>query len=446
MNESDQSRCIVTAEYVVAAANIETNDSEEKPPPYLKLNADCWEHIFDYLSLSDILTMAKTCKRMNQMAGYYMREYYPQYRFRLVNAEIYGDDLCLQTDFYPFISRLYVRWDTKNNVTKFLSNVNSFDALKTIEFSRGELTKTQVESMQNVLKNVERLFVNQCGIVGDIFGQFANHCPKLKQLDVACSRQTDTLFFAHHYPALECCRYWESRPAPVTELKTFFETHSKLKEFYTDIGFLLANRDAFMQSTIELDVLTVHLMGYTNFPFEEFTKLLKELYDRHAYKALSLKLSMLHTGYGHISHAISSLPQLQRLQLWGNSDLDLSRFTDLKELRIHEFYAGTDLEMLAKGLPKLEHFVISSGQIETILPFIRHSKKLITIKIGYLELDNLDLLSLNKERKKLQNACQISIHLDDDAYLHPKWKSHNFKLELDLVKITRYDELDFYSN
>lgn len=50
-----------------AAASI---DDQEHPPHYLKLIADCWEHIFDNLALSDILAMGQTCKRMLQMAGW----------------------------------------------------------------------------------------------------------------------------------------------------------------------------------------------------------------------------------------------------------------------------------------------------------------------------------------------------------------------------------------
>ena len=86
---------------------------------------------------------------------------------------------------------------------------------------------------------------------------------------------------------------------------------------------------------------------------------------------------------------------------------------------------------------------LDSDDIKSILPFIRHSRKLKTIKIDDLKSGALNIFALNEERKKLENACKISIYVRDNVYVPTKWKSHNFKLELDLIKILRLESFDF---
>lgn len=436
MTKSDQNLNIVAA-----AAAASRNDSEEKPLPYLKLIADCWEHVFDYLSFKDILQMGQTCKRMNRMAGYYIREYYPQLEFVAKEGEVYGEKVRLQPDFYPFISRLSIQWDFS---FPFPSNGNSFDALKTIEFCLGRLTETQIRKMQSRLKNVEHILVDLYEIVDNIFEQFANYCPKLKHMNVICHKFNDDLLFSQYYPSLECFHIWKHEYTPAPELKTFLQRHFKLKQIHMNCNFFWANRDAFIQSNIQLDLLNV---GYgrldENVPINEFIVFLKILYDHNFYKTLQLSFSGFdNIDLERISHTISTLPQLENVFIRNKLNLDLNRITNLKGLHIDEFDSTVNLEALAKGLAKLEQLILGRTNIETIFSFVRHSKNLKIIKINFLTVGNLDLFALNNERQKLQNACQVSIYVKNLDYMHPKWKSNNLNLELDLVKIERLDSFD----
>ena len=109
-------------------ASVNLQDTSSSPPPYLKLIADCWEHIYDYLSMKDIISIGQTCKRMNQMSGYYIRENQPHLKFSIREKEIYFDyDICIQPDFYPLISKLFI---SSLSDLDFFSNVKTFDALK----------------------------------------------------------------------------------------------------------------------------------------------------------------------------------------------------------------------------------------------------------------------------------------------------------------------------
>lgn len=75
---------------------------------------------------------------------------------------------------------------------------------------------------------------------------------------------------------------------------------------------------------------------------------------------------------------------------------------------------------------------------DAMLPFIRHCKRLKTIKtVNYASNDDLDLVVLNQERKKFgEEASQVLIRVSEDIYLREKWNSKN--VELNHVKIARF--------
>lgn len=79
-----------------SAADATNTPEETKPPPYLKLIADCWEHI---------------------------REYHPTLEFEIFKREVYYQDVCLQTDFHPFVVRLTI-W--RDDELRLLLNVKTF--------------------------------------------------------------------------------------------------------------------------------------------------------------------------------------------------------------------------------------------------------------------------------------------------------------------------------
>lgn len=44
------------------------------PPKIFKLDIDCFNEIFEYLSMEDVHSVGKTCKTMQQVAGEYFRQ------------------------------------------------------------------------------------------------------------------------------------------------------------------------------------------------------------------------------------------------------------------------------------------------------------------------------------------------------------------------------------
>lgn len=121
----------------------------------------------------------------------------------------------------------------------------------------------------------------------------------------------------------------------------------------------------------------------------------------------------------------------------------MTRLTDLKELSL-SFASSEHIETVAKSLTKLELLSLVSTKIKVILTFMRHSKKLKTIKFLRLSEKVLDAFALSQERKEFENMCPVAIYMPDDIYLPTKWKSRNSNL--DLVRIMRLNTRSRLSN
>lgn len=63
--------------------------SNVQPPKLFKLNLDCFDELFDYLSLQDLYSVVKTCKRMQIVTGDYFRRNYSAAKIYLTNDGLY---------------------------------------------------------------------------------------------------------------------------------------------------------------------------------------------------------------------------------------------------------------------------------------------------------------------------------------------------------------------
>lgn len=423
-----------------APASAVRNDS----PPCFKLIADCWEHIFDYLTLEEVYAMGQTCWHLHRMAGYYFREYFHDIRFDLIRKKVrihYLYNIRLRTDFYQYIGKLSIWY---SNELEYFLDADTFASLKSLSFWGVKSIEIQIDYARNVLKNIESIEFYATKSVGNVFERIASCCPKLKVLRVKSPRKIRTRsehnafnkIFLQRFLKLEHLKinvYDEN--AKINELKIFLKNHTKLKHLECDYRFLWANRNLLNETNNQLDVLTIHFHRENDaIPFDQFVDFLNQLFIRGIYKALHLHLD--HFENVDFNTVISTLPVLQKVNTYSNDVIDYLRLTNLMELSIFEIDEG-DFEQIAKSLTKLERVRFQHASANHILPFIHFAKKIKTIKVyGRLRDDHvLDLFTLNEQRKKLGYARQVCIHVDEKVYLREKWKSKN--LDLSHVRIAR---------
>lgn len=428
MSQTDQDNAIT------ADSN---NEPQENSPPCLKLIADCWNHIFDFLSVRDVERMGKTCKQMYQIAGQYVLENSKECYFHFYKM-----------DFCEYISNMVISQGCRLN--NFIG-IDTYPFLKTIIINGMTLRNTEIQYMRNVLKNIENMHLNSCDIGYRALKQLIPYCPKLKYLKVESHYKTETTtkaMFLQLCPALENLQYQASPPFDYTQnvnLKPFLEKNTTLKHFGCLDTFLWANRDLLIKTNVQLDSLTIYFenlfqstWGFTL--CDQFKDFLQVLHERGFYKALhiSRKTCIKDTTFENVSRLIDTVPALEMLNISRSSVYkNSSRLISLKELCLEN--CGLDDELIAKNLISLERLTLKDDEeIDCIVPFIRHSKKLKIIKadfICYYISDSIDIFTLNEERKMLSNACRVVIYVNEEVYLDLKWKFNN--LSLSHIKFTR---------
>lgn len=119
---------------------------------------------------------------------------------------------------------------------------------------------------------------------------------------------------------------------------------------------------------------------------------------------------------------------------------DLSSLIHLKEVCIYANFTFSlpDPWSLAINLVNLERLVIYYASDDEIFPFFRHSKRLKTVRVISLHIENgaLDLFALNMERIKLDATQRVSIHVKEEIYLANKMKGINSHLErVEIVRL-----------
>ena len=68
--------------------------NEQALSPILRLNVDCFEELFEWLSLADLRSLRQACKRLNQVVDFFIKSNYPavrlgfgKFKFNLENLQ-----------------------------------------------------------------------------------------------------------------------------------------------------------------------------------------------------------------------------------------------------------------------------------------------------------------------------------------------------------------------
>lgn len=422
------------------------------PPRIFNLTTDCFNEIFDNLSLTDLHSFALTCQSMQKTAGEYFKVNYK-------SAEKYTTDDCIYTT-YPFnlngiVVRCRVDVSIFNAFINFISHtstsdrsfryiqmhIDEFTSLNEIHLKNLSLNEAAVHCLRHLLPKIEILRLVQMSIDGNFYDKFLILCPKLKEIHVqhdfrfSILSPTENPWLLKQFPLLEKCQLISRDVFKINELCTFFETNQGIHTFSTKSDLLWENRDELLKCSAQLNRLEI-LDGYFNqvTEFPAICSLLNQLYDKGFYKQLHLDVIGSNQFCGEHFASLHALKSININEF--DKRCSLTRLKYLKELTLGDCFDEIDMEILAGSLVSLERLGLIEAVISDILPFVKHSVNLNKIELHYFE-GPIDLELLNRERKQLEAARKIEIFVREDVFFETKWTAKDGNLNLSLIEVKR---------
>lgn len=447
------------AENVCQNITSKTKSISKDSSKMFNLNFDCFEELFDYLSLKDLHSLGQTCKQMQRIVGVYFRENFSSLDLRCKHNGLYLDccrNGCKVKGLDDFIQKLSIRMTPFTAGLEFENGYKIFryagakcnKFLKKIQLSYIQLTGRDIDCIEEILINVETVAIELCRMNRKFYDKFPKICLNLKRLYVtnfACNRnvlkRTGNEWLLRHWPNLEHLGWTQSgNNYQILELKTFFELNPNVKSFSTDFDCLFASRQQIFESNIKLDELTVEIFDWDMLAGNGINEFFNELYACGIYKRLHIHSDF----YDEHQHHLMELDAIKGLEALRHSNLvdgmNFPKLPNLKELRISFKSYSPNVDVLARNLENLERLHMRFAAIEYLLPFIYNSVKLKEVKIDAVRTEEnanyaLDLIKMNNERCKLLHARKVTIYIDEKVYLATKWS--NDTTDLNLIQIKR---------
>lgn len=100
---------------VVAKDQRPAGSNNDSPPEIFKLDMDCFGESFDFLCLNELIAVGRTCKQLNQVAGYIFQLHYPDAIAVLGNEILYIGGIQVNS-FIPYVQNIAMSYVTLDDV------------------------------------------------------------------------------------------------------------------------------------------------------------------------------------------------------------------------------------------------------------------------------------------------------------------------------------------
>lgn len=452
----DKSQCPVQRLTAMASNSTSFLLNSKKPAELnltssiFKLNVDCLEGIFEWLSLQDLHTFGETCVRFQFIAGnYFQRNYQSLIVYNTRSEYIESSEFF---DLGPI-----VRYAKLSAFTRYIQNISHiFDDIKRFQLNGDQFlsiiqismiseifTSTQIETIKHILVQVEVVKLRNCQFVCNFYANFLKHCKNLKRLyvqDVNLNKFETELpstdeekdgstgengWLDQKYVWLE---YFELTPrsgVKINELQRFFVKNPNIRGFSTNSHCLYMNWKLLIDSHVKLIDFSIDLDCWPDMRSDSICYLLNSLHQLEFYDRLHLYgpyLNKITINQIETVHALNSL-YVKHLK---HSE-HLNNLKSLKELSVSEALDIKNIEDLTHQLINLEKVYLKYGTSNDMLAFIRYSQKLTEIKVLHLKERThliesvLDMKALNEERKTFCAGRLVTIYVTENIFLKTKW-------------------------
>ncbi|XP_055306314.1 uncharacterized protein LOC129570648 [Sitodiplosis mosellana] len=404
-------------------------------PEIFKLDVDCFEELFGWLSLDDLHAFGQTCKRMQQVAGHYFRLTYP------------GVEVLCRSDGIYYGAIKYSRNNVKiNGFADYVENIriheegsfrfaqlNEFKSLKEIYFCRISLTDERIACIKKFLGKAEVIEMVDCDNTEDLYERFLKYCTDMKHLSVKYINgkvHPEYDWMLQHYPKLEQLVLHDKKcPPPLDEqlLTTFFKQNTNIKHFAANETLLLFIRHSIVTSNAKFDSMSILLKTDENV---EIRTLMNEFHEQEIYKELHLYVHTPKQGSCQVAPTVAGTVEKLSYVMFID-DLRVLHLVNLKELQCGLIQPNLNMESVADALVNLQRFSVWFANQDLIFALIRRSRKLCNISVINMEeverkpVTVLDLDLWNKERGKLIGARKVTVYVDEKLFLATKEATQN---------------------
>lgn len=430
-------------------------------PRIFKVNVDCLDKIFDYLSAKDLHSMGKTCRAMQQAAGeYFQLNFGAAEKFLGTNGvkTVYSTHENVHNDrietpafnrFTQFLSHYYEELGPLRYVN---SHADEFEAVNHLYLVCLQIDSAKAKYLQKLLPKVEIMQIRQCTVRGDLYDILLKHCKNLVRLYIqddmeAVIHRRENQWLLRNYPTLLHAELSPRYSFRMNELQRFFELNPSISSFTTNSHTIWTNRNAFLEAKLKLNRLEIkHFESDYHFYYEErldlssVCEILNELHANGFYKRLHLHINKIGLQRSINLASIRGLDKLSISHL--EKCYSLTDLTDLKELSIYNCSNADEMNRLADSLINIERlYLCNVATFEHLLPFVSRSPKLTTIKFSTSSGQNnsgiFNLVHLNKIRMKLADALKVVIYAEDNIFLATKWSTQHGDMNLKFVEMRR---------
>lgn len=420
----------------------------ELKPDIFRLHVDCFDEIFEFLTLPDLYSFGQTCKAMQQVAGVFF-----QRNFKSSKIAIKHDSLRLGRvkldGFSEFVEKLWM----DGGIEDFhFAGAHCNGAIKEIYFDLFSLNEAKIACIKPILAKVEIILLTDCIIQGDFHENFLKLCPNLKRLSVGCYEGFQNQWLFQKYPKLEYLKLSGDVSFQCNDLKMFFHNNPNVQSLAIDGSYLLKNRHLFLEAELKWYDLTCSLAFNYADNMNQYLIVFKELHERGVYQRLQLFLNGREWDETFLQQ-LAVAPRLVNLCLDYLKDSNIKCAIDLRKLEVFiPLNVRIDaLEILAKNLVNLERIVFRAASFSQILPFIHQSRKLKEVRVCLLTEGMcfnrvLNLLELNNQREKLNGAQKVTIYVEEKVFLATKWAAVKINFHLiEMKRLSSYQDNSSYA-
>lgn len=325
-----------------------------KSPDILKMDIDCCEEAFDYLPFKDLIGVGSTCKRLNQVVSYILRQNFSAAVLRCEQDGIYitnNESGGKMKFFHEFIHKF--RLVDINSFQYILHVQPKFRRIRQIDFERMELSTVHLECLKEIFAKIEFLRIVECKLDGNFDDSLLSMCPNLKRLTLFQTNVNDSNIIGdsndwlhRKYPTLEQFQLNTNRKFDgIGELKAFLELNPNIKKLQIHQRHIKGFEDLWMSANVQLDEFALVTTSIDT----NLCSLLNNLHASGFYKRLKLEC-IFKISQDTVDQLAALKRLIELLSFFRMDSVELSALIDLEKLYIGRSREIVDFHALPSTL------------------------------------------------------------------------------------------------